>query len=335
MGLLTSVVAGAWATESRAAERYRKWDPVDRAEVAEEFMIRMRAEFESRAKRLKEMTGNAPEVVLPFIASRDSTEARDVKDWTEFREGKMTDGMTTRWIDKALKELESNRKKLAAAEKSAASAWEKKYKDNPPQRVVPEALQAFIYEMDVQANQLGVIMDNSYSMTDYLPAVRAEITARFALAKFMEVNGCYLKTANERWGPQGEWYYTVPPEHRNLFEPQWWLKEIPRQDLHFHMIGWQRDTYAAMQAMAENMDIDAIYWFCDFDDTIEPKAIRNLEELLSKNKVRLYVHTVKSKPPAALATVIKNSGGSVTRAVPKLVKPPASTPPTPPPPAKK
>ena len=304
-----------------AAERYGIWTPLMRAEIAEEFMVRMQDEFKGRARRLTEMMEQAPEISLPFIASRDSVEPKVMKDWKEFREGQMSDGSTTKWIDKALKELEANRRKLEAAEKPAAAAWTKKYKDNPPEPVIPAELQAFIYEMDVQANQLGVIMDNSSSMTEFLPAVRAEISTRFPAARFMEVNGSYLKTQNPAWGPQGEWYYTVPPEHRNLFEPKWWLKEIPRKDIHYHMIGWQRDTLAAIRAMVVNMDVDAIYWFCDFDDTVEPSAIRALEELLSKNKARLYVHTVKSKPPGSLANVIQKSGGSLTRAIPKAAKP--------------
>lgn len=73
-------------------------------------MQRMQNEFKARAWRLQTETGKAPEIKLPFTESRDSLKPGDVKDWKEFREGKMSDGSTTKWIDKALKELETNLK---------------------------------------------------------------------------------------------------------------------------------------------------------------------------------------------------------------------------------
>lgn len=304
----------------QAGEKYGKWDPQSRAEVAEEFMIRMRTEFLARADRLQKFMGKAPTLEFKFIDSGTSSDTKVAADWKRFREGDLGENGTSKWIDKIIKELEANRKLLAAAERPASSAWEKKYKDNPPPEVISPSQQAMIYEMDVQAAKLGVIMDSSYSMTSYLPALRKEISTRFANARFVEVDSCMLEMPDKHWGLHGEWYYTTPLENRNLFDPKNWLPEIPKDDLHFHIIQWKRDTMAAMTAMVNNMDVDAIYWFCDFDDEIERAAIRALDELLSKRKVRLYVHTVKSNPPPSLANLIKRSGGSLTKATPATDK---------------
>ncbi|MES2709659.1 MAG: hypothetical protein V4726_23880 [Verrucomicrobiota bacterium] len=313
--------------ESGAGESYGQWSPEGRAEVAEEFMLRMKKEFADRARRLQAFMGKSPVIELKFIDSSMSSDPKTAANWKRFREGRMGEGGTTKWIDKIVRDLESARKALASAEKPASAAWEKKYRDNPPPEVISPAQQAMIYEMDVQAAKLGVIMDSSRSMTRYLPALRGEISSRFANARFVEVDSCYLRMPDKHWGLHGEWYYTTPLENRNLFAAECWLPEIPRNDLHYHIIEWKRDTMAAMTAMVDGMNVDAIYWFCDFDDKIEPPAIKALGRLLEKRKVRLYVHTVKSSPPASLGNLIKGTGGSITKVTPADTRPvPADNP---------
>lgn len=311
-------------TRAQAEENYPGWTPKDRAEVAEDFMERLKKEFAGRLDRLQKFMGKAPVLDMKFLDSNTSSDPKVAAEWKRFREGGMGEGGTTKWVTKIVKELESARRALAMAEKPASTAWEKKYKDNPPPAVIPPAQQAMIYEMDVQASQLGVILDSSVSMTKYLPTLRQEISKRFANTRFTEIEGCYLETPNKHWGLHGEWYYTTPPENENLFDPKWWLPEIPKDDLHFHINQWLHDTLGAMTAMVNNMGVDALYWFCDFDDKIEPAAIKALEKLLEPRKVRLYVHTVKSSPPTALANLIKHTGGNLTKASPDSAKNPSA-----------
>ena len=295
-----------------------KWETGERADRAMQFLTRMKAEVEGRVARITAEGAKAPAVELPFLDSSTAGDEKTAAEWSTFIEGRMGEVPTTRWIARGLKELEVARKTLAAAEKPAAAEWNKKYPGGRKDVPLPAEVQAFIYEMDVQARNLGVILDNSPSMRPSLPAVREEISSRFAAARFVEVNGCHLETSNKHWGPYAEWYYVTMLEERNPFDSKWFLPQIPQTDIHYHMHAWQHGVLGAFRSMIELMDVDAVYWFCDFDDQVEPHGIRELESLLTKNKVKLYVHTVKSNPPPALASVIKKSGGKLTKAQPEV-----------------
>lgn len=307
-----------------AERRGGKWDPNERAREAVAFFTRVQQEFLDRARRLEEEGAKAPEVELPFIDSASSREKKDIKDWDEFSTGKMGESGTTRWIAKGLKELEAMRKKLAAAEKTARPVWDKKYPDGRKPVTLPAEKEAFIYDISVQAKNLGVILDNSPSMRPSLPAVRAEIGARFAGARYVEVDGCQIEPHSKHWGPSPLWFYTTTVhEERNPFDPRWFLPAIPQEDIHYQMIEWRRNALAALEAMIVNLEVDAIYWFCDFDDEIQLGVVQKLGELIEEHRVRLYVHTVKSNPPASLVNIIRRSGGKMTKADPATGKPAA------------
>jgi len=279
-------------------------------------MMRMRREFIGRALRLERERNVNVEITMPFVDGIQSVDAKVAAEWKKFADGKMGEAATARWIGRGLQELETVRKKLAEAEKPAAVEWDRKYRDGRREvKLSPEA-EAFLYDMQVTARNLGVILDNSRSMTKVLPLVRGEIRRRFPGARFLEVNASSLKMPNPLWGPYGEWYFATILEERNPFDAKWFLPSVPQDQIHYHMIGWKRDTLAAMKSLITLMEADAIYWFCDFEDIIEPAAVRVLEELLTKNKVRLYVHSVKNSPPGAIMNLVRETRGKATRAVP-------------------
>jgi hypothetical protein len=73
------------------------------------------------------------------------------------------------------------------------------------------------------------------------------------------------------------------------------------------------DTASAIRAMITAHSVDAIYWFCDFDDDVEDHAVQAVGRLVLENKVRLYVHTVKRRPSKLLQELIERSGGELVR----------------------
>jgi hypothetical protein len=299
-----------------AKEKYGKWEPGERAEAGLNFFARMRTEIQARIARLKAANAPVGEVAIPFIDSAFDPAAKNAADWIRFGQGGMGEGHTSKWMQKGLAELEAARKILAKAEKPAAAAWDKEFPKGKKPVELPKETTAFIYEIEVIARKLGVILDVSPSMRKALPAVRAEITARFPGARFVEVDGCALKKQVASWGPYAEWFYASPLEERNPFDQRWFLPGIPQNDIHYHMVAWERDTFAAFRGLIDLMEVDAIYWFCDFDDEAEPAIVRELGNILSKKKVKLYAHSSKSDPVPALGTIIKHSSGVLTKADP-------------------
>lgn len=166
--------------------------------------------------------------------------------------------------------------------------------------------------MFVKGSSLGVILDVSGSMTEFLPALRAEIRSQFPDAVFLEVNGCSL-SAGEGGG----------------LEPTPGLR-----------VGAERaSTMAAIRELVKQNGVDSVYWFCDLKDFRDGDAIHELGELVAgtlvdpsggefsgldelkrmqqnrsrsnKNAVfHLYVRSVGLSPDAPLQRVIDESGGA-------------------------
>jgi len=61
------------------------------------------------------------------------------------------------------------------------------------------------------------------------------------------------------------------------------------------------------------MKSDAVYWFCDFDDSTSEHIIKGLAREYLKNETRLYIHTLENRPPSLLVELAERSGGAVIR----------------------
>jgi hypothetical protein len=140
----------------------------------------------------------------------------------------------------------------------------------------------------VKAKKLGVILDNSGSMSAYLEDLRSEIRRGFKGSVFSEVWGCRLEAISEQ---------------RDSIIP----------GLIYH------DPAAVMKTvrkLVERDKVDAIYWFTDLRDGETEKALQELEEYLNVNgnfnsRVKFYVRSVSEEPSKELAEVIRRSGGEV------------------------
>jgi hypothetical protein len=304
-----------------AGESFGPWSNGARVIAAMDFFERISAEFADRLRRLQEEGAASPVLPLPIVRSILSDKPGGDREIERYTEGKLGEGQTDRLTGRALAELEEAREELAAAEAKAAKAWAAKHKDGMKDvKASPEA-EAYIYEMKVTARRLGVLLDNSRSMTSALPALRKTIGEKFLNTRFAEVDGCRLTLDRPTWGPYPEWQSATPLEFRNPFEPRWFLPEIPKKDIHYHSVEWERNTMAAFRSMVTLMEVDAIYWFTDFDDKIDSRTAQALEKLLTDNKVKLYVHTVKSTPPGIISSIIRRTGGNLTKAVPEQTEP--------------
>lgn len=313
--LLTSLLfikAPATAAEGGAGA----WPAEDQAQYSLGFLHRMNKELGVRWENLKS-AGHVTQVTdIPITKALISGETEESK---KFIAGQLGVIPAARLAEKALAELESNRKLLASHEKKASDAWDKAHRADKGKRDLPPEKSAFLYDMQVQAGKLGVILDNSPSMFHHLPALREKISSEFKGAWYVEVDGCELRKDRPIWGLYPEWFYAAPPSlaEGNPFDKKWYLPEIPRKDTHYHVLEWERNILGAFRGLVNLMEVDAIYWFCDFDDNVNPAAVRELDDLLTKKrKVRLYVHTVKSSPPAGISSLIKRTNGKLTRSAP-------------------
>ena len=172
---------------------------------------------------------------------------------------------------------------------------------------------------------MGAILDNSPSMKPYVEKLREEIASAFPDYRYLEVWGSFLRLERRGEGWRGRhhsldsddgyepWYYAKPRLDQNPFDPRFFNPELPTKDLHYFVTGLERDNLSAIRALVELEEVDAVYWFCDFDDKIEKEAIAALGGLLKKNKAKLYVHTLKRAPSRALREVVERSGGAVIR----------------------
>ena len=306
-----------FAPAGRAAESgFSAWSAEEMAQYSLGFLHRMVKEIDARWENLK-TAGHVTEVVdIPITKALISGQTDQSK---EFIAGELGVIPSAKLAEQALAELEANRKLLAGHEKKASAAWEKAHRADKGKTELPPEKSAFLYDMQVQAGKLGVILDNSPSMFHHLPALREKISSEFRGTWFVEVDGCELRKDRPNWGPYPEWFYATPPSlaEGNPFDKKWYLPEIPRKDTHYHVVEWERNVLGAFRGLVNLMEVDAIYWFCDFDDNVNPAAVRELDDLLTKKrKVRLYVHTVKSSPPAGISSLIKRTNGKLTRSAP-------------------
>jgi hypothetical protein len=138
----------------------------------------------------------------------------------------------------------------------------------------------------IRARRLGVILDDSPSMTPFLPELRSEIRKNFRGSVFREVTGCFLgETKGDKPGPQLFYY----------------------------------DPAAVMRAireLVEDRKVDALFWFCDLQDGETEEALEELREVLGigrtgKRPVKFYVRSLDQKPSDELMQIIDRSGGEI------------------------
>ena len=127
---------------------------------------------------------------------------------------------------------------------------------------------------------LGVILDNSGSMTQYLDRLRTKIKKKFKKSAFIEVLGCSLTpTAG---------------------------MEVTQQEA-------MRSTMLAIRYLVDIKGADTIYWFSDLNDMQSPEALKELQDYLYKNMVTFYLSSVGHRPSKELRNIVEDSGGKILR----------------------
>lgn len=120
--------------------------------------------------------------------------------------------------------------------------------------------------MEISANQLGVVLDVSGSMTGVLPSLENQISRRFPWALTERVTGCSIFGDIRQTGGQG--------------------------------------TLEAIRYLVEEGEADAIFWFCDLQDSRDPGAVLSLGKYLKEKKVKLYLSSTEKSPDEDLRKAV-------------------------------
>lgn len=124
--------------------------------------------------------------------------------------------------------------------------------------------------MDISAKQLGVVLDVSGSMSSVLPILEKQIASRFPWALTRRVRGCQIT---------GD----------------------------FTQADDQDSTLSAIKYLVEEGEADAIFWFCDLQDTRDIDSVRSLGKYLRENRVKLYLSSTSKRPDADLKKAVTKS----------------------------
>lgn len=289
------------ADRSHAREATGKWTDDNIAEYSQKLFDWLKTNFETRAETLLKETGAEFKLNYDYMATTEDKKRQRL--FEKFAEGRLSAPAAEEHIEACLSEFEKVRTELAAAEAVAADAWKAK---------IDEVIRkdGMIYDTRVTAERLTVILDNSPSMTPYLSKLRDEISRDFSFAYFAEVDGCSL-TRDASY----PWFYCGPSSNVNPFTPERHIPTVPTaaERPYSTYIGWTRDTAGALNCMVDLMKTDAIYWFCDFDDSTSDDVIKNIARKVLAQKTKLYIHTLRKRPPKLLALLAEKSGGAVIR----------------------
>jgi len=284
-----------------ARERTSSWKSDSIQKYSSELIEWLKANLETRAKTLEEFTGKPFPIVYEYLAPTE--DRKKLRILEKFSERRLSKKDTEVHVTHSLTELEEIRTSLAKEELKAAKLWDEK---NGDKEEVKELKNGSVFGVNIDADRLGVILDNSHSMSPYLEKLKAEITNEFPNAYFVEVNGCQLTRTKS-----ASWFYTSPIEDINPFQADRHIDKVPTWQEHPYSVflEWKRDLFSAMVAVAELMKMDTIYWFCDFDDDTYDHIIKNLGQKLIAEDVTLYVHTLRKNPPKLMKMLVERTGG--------------------------
>jgi len=201
-----------------------------------------------------------------------------------------------------LTELEKIRASLATAEALASKEWLKKEGVEKTDEIKGQ-----IFGTDIDAEHLGVILDNSGSMEPYLDKLKAEIATDFSNAYTIEVRGCNLSESFNF-----PWYFCTSEIYGNPFHADLYIPSVP-MSVDFDVSHVSNNVPGAFQAMIDIIQADVIYWFCDFNGEFDDDIMDDLSEKILKSKVTLFVHTSDEDPPREIAKLVKESGGKIIK----------------------
>jgi hypothetical protein len=153
-----------------------------------------------------------------------------------------------------------------------------------------------MFGVSLNAKNLGVVLDVSGSMQEFLPEVLHEVDLVANKAKVILYCGCGLMVREKNYPADDRIYSTkdklfedywerlVGKQNRSLFNR---FKERPNtyfvNDLSMDF------TWVALQS-EQFVSCDAIYWFADFQDRVEEEKMKEIKEYWKKRFKKLILH---------------------------------------------
>lgn len=201
------------------------------------------------------------------------------------------------------------------------------------------AITADLFGMQITAENLGVILDVSGSAHAHLDKAIAEIDKNFPSAYMVLVVGCGMSDTKgvpagggrvpgkprvipyDKLDSEDEYNSlgrSVPAQLETFFKRigEKRSKELrryfERRDNLFVLYGG--DIRAANYAFDFVLDrnVDTIYWFADFADSIDTSVIEDLTRRISRNRVQVIAHNFLGKPVKPEVKVMTEKTGGMT-----------------------
>ncbi|MEM7013951.1 MAG: tetratricopeptide repeat protein [Verrucomicrobiota bacterium] len=168
-----------------------------------------------------------------------------------------------------------------------------------------------LFGQKVEGKVLGVILDVSGSMAEYLPQVIREIDKNFKDAPIVFLNHALIRptgSESEILPVVGE---DVVPSRDGRTTPYWFLwGDLPRKapqtsvdrlinimrtrENLFLAVGGHHRVEAGVKFLIEQK-IDALYMFSDFEDYVDDEKSRIMGQNLSRGKVKAYVQPAEEE----------------------------------------
>lgn len=209
------------------------------------------------------------------------------------------------------------------------------------------AITANLFGISITTESLGVLLDVSGSAHAHLDKAIAEIDANFPSAHMVLVVGCGMSDGkNTPSVVMGQQVVpgtprVVPYNRRGSNEKYDPMKRsVPAQlEMFFNKIGEKRaremrryfqrrdnlyilyggDIHAVNFAFefVLDQDVDTIYWFADFADSIDKDTIGDLTRKLRQNRVQVIAHNfLGKKVRAEVSELVRSTGGKTIEIVP-------------------
>lgn len=194
-----------------------------------------------------------------------------------------------------------------------------------------------IFGVKIEAENLGVILDVSYSTHGVIDEAIVEIQKAFPDALIVLGPGCGMRSGR----PDGEVisaskfdrnredyasatfdyeitdYLSRDPQTRGLMVTNRKFAELfetGKENDRMHVVTWNNRTQIAFEWLIRQR-VDAIYWFADFRDTQEPGIVEALIKDLSRRKIKVYQQLLDSggNPGPESFMLSEQTGGKVIR----------------------
>lgn len=194
---------------------------------------------------------------------------------------------------------------------------------------------AMIFGMKVEGDKLGVILDVSGSMAEYLPLVIREVDRNFDNAPIVYINNALVRPGGRESLVQPVIAEDVVPSRDGRATPYWFLwgdlpRKAPQRSVDrlinvfktrpntFLAVGGHNRFTAAMDHLI-SQKIDALYVFSDFEDFVDEEIATEYGQLLGRNKVKTYVQPAEQKTEYLGVVTNKIANRSKGRQMPSLV----------------